>query len=96
MVIASSDCQLGGGVAKGAREPDGTAPLRWLRVESPSPTCRPPVAACGVVEPDVSAPAPVGACGVVAPDEPPRPVARASASTDAATSNAPPARCAES
>jgi hypothetical protein len=71
----------GGGVAKGVPEPDGTAPLRWLPVESPSPTCRPPkLAACGVAEPNVPAPASVGACGVAAPDE----AARASASTDAA------------
>jgi hypothetical protein len=57
MVIVSSDRQLGGGVTKGAPKPDGTAPpppvaacgiaepdmppLRWLPVESPSPTCWP-------------------------------------------------------
>jgi hypothetical protein len=52
----------------------------------------PPVAACGVTEPDVPAPTPVGARGVAAPDKD----ARASASIDAAASNASPARRAES
>jgi hypothetical protein len=71
MAIASSDRRLGGGVAKGALEPDGTAPLRsvWSRrarrdaplrslpVESPSPTGQPPpVAGSGVTEPDGTAP----------------------------------------
>jgi hypothetical protein len=91
MVIASCNSQLGGGAAKGEPKPNGTAPLRWLPVESPSPTCPPPpVDACGVVEPDVVAPAPVGGCGVTAPDE------AARASTDSVTSNASPARRAES
>jgi hypothetical protein len=54
MAIASYDRRLGGGVAKGAPEPDGTGP--------------PSVTACGVAEPDVPAPAPVGSCGVATPD----------------------------
>jgi hypothetical protein len=37
---------VGGGVAKGVHEPDGTAPLRSLPVESPSLSGRPPSGRC--------------------------------------------------
>jgi hypothetical protein len=58
------------------------APLRLLPMESPSPTGRPPpIAGSGVTEPDGTGPPPV---------------ARASASTDVAATNASLARCAES
>jgi hypothetical protein len=44
MAIASCDRRLGGGgVAKEAPKPDGTAPLRWVPTESLSPMCRPPL-----------------------------------------------------
>jgi hypothetical protein len=82
MAIASSDRWLGGGVAKGAPEPDRTTPFgRCLWSRRARRNDPPPVGTCGVAEPNEAAP---------------RPVARASASTDAAASNASPAHRAES